>query len=64
MSGNPLISVLALVPQLAAVVLGGLGLREVETDPRVTGRSLALTALVTAGFILFLTLFLTLFGSR
>ncbi len=63
-AGSPLIAILALLPQLVAVVLGGLALREIETDPRITGRGLALTTLVTASFILFLTLFLTLFGSR
>ena len=64
MSGNPLISMLALLPQLIAVTLAGLGLREVETDQRISGRGLALTACSIAGFVIFLTLFLTLFGSR
>ena len=64
LSGNPLISILALLPQLIAGTLAALALREVETDQRFTGRGLALTTCVIAGFVIFLTLFLTLFGSR
>jgi hypothetical protein len=63
-SGNVLVGVVALLPQLVAVALGALALRETELDPRKSGRALAVTAVVISGFVIFLTLFLTLFGGR
>jgi hypothetical protein len=40
-------AVMALVGQLAAMLLGALALRETEKNPRLTGRSLAITTLLT-----------------
>lgn len=46
---------LALLVQGVAVVLGGLGLRAVELNPRLGGRSLALTGILMASLAMFLT---------
>jgi hypothetical protein len=50
-----------LVPQLAALALGLLALRDTETNPRVGGRSLAVTGVVTGAVACVLLLILTIF---
>jgi hypothetical protein len=40
-------AVMALVGQFAAMMLGVVALRETEKNPRLTGRSLAITTLLT-----------------
>jgi hypothetical protein len=49
LSGIAWLTLVALVPQLLAFVLGGLALRTTETDPQRSGRSLAITGMVGAG---------------
>lgn len=62
--GFPWGAVLSLVPQAAALVLGVLALRAVETDASIGGRSLALTALLTALVTTFLTVVLMMYTPR
>ena len=40
-------AMMALVGQLAAIMLGAMALRDTENNPRLTGRSLAITTLLT-----------------
>jgi hypothetical protein len=49
---------IGLLPALAAMLLGAVALREIESNSRVSGRALAITALVVAGAasVLFTTL--------
>jgi hypothetical protein len=54
----------ALVPQVVAIVLALIGLREVEQNPKVGGWSLAFTGLMTAGVSCVLTVVVTVFGPR
>jgi hypothetical protein len=63
-SGTALLSLLALVPQLAALVLGGLALRATESGAHRSGRSLAITGMVTAVVASVLTLVATVFVQR
>lgn len=63
-SSGPYLILPALVPQLAALVLGILALRQTEQSPRVTGWSLALTGLLTASVGSMLTILLAVFGAR
>jgi hypothetical protein len=53
-----------LVPQIAAFLLGAMGLRTTETDPQRSGRSLAITGMVTAGVACVVTLVVTVFAHR
>jgi hypothetical protein len=57
-----LVAMLGLIAQLAAVVLGVLALRETEADPRIAGRSLAITTLLTGGLASVVTVMFVLFG--
>jgi hypothetical protein len=59
-----LLCVMALVAQLGAVVLGALALRETEANPRLSGRSLAITSVLTGGLASLLTVFFVIFGPR
>ncbi len=63
-SGVSLVTLLALLPQFAALGLGGLALRVTETDAKRSGRSLAITGMVTAGVACVLTLVMSIFASR
>jgi hypothetical protein len=57
----PALVLLALVPDLVALALGLLALRDTERDARVSGRSLAVTGVLTGAVASALTLFLALF---
>jgi hypothetical protein len=46
--GLPGLGFVGLLLPLVALVLGGLALREIETNPQVSGRSLAIASVVTA----------------
>ena len=48
--------------QLLAMLLGGLALHDTEKDPRLTGRSLAITTLLTGGLAVVVTVFFMLLG--
>jgi len=63
-SGALLLSLLALVPQLVAFVLGALALRSTEADTQRSGRSLAITGMVTAAVVGVLTVVATVFVHR
>jgi len=49
------IGVLALVGQTVAILLGLMALRETDQNPRLTGRSLAITTLLTGGLASLMT---------
>lgn len=57
-------ALLALAPQVGAVVLGILAWKQVEKDAGLGGRSLALTGMVTAGLMAVFILVLNLYGAR
>jgi hypothetical protein len=57
----PALVLFALVPNLCALGLGLLALRDTEADPRVSGRSLAVTGLLTGAVASALTFFLAFF---
>ena len=59
-----LICVLALFAQLGAVVLGGLALRETDANPRLGGRALAITGMLTGGLASLLTIGFVIFGPK
>jgi hypothetical protein len=63
-SGTALWSLLALVPQIAALVLAGLALRATEGGAHKSGRSLAITGLVTAVVACVLTLVVSMLVHR
>jgi hypothetical protein len=63
-SGTSVLSLLALVPQVAALVLGGLALRATESGAQRSGRSLAITGMVTGGVGCVLTLVVTVLVHR
>jgi hypothetical protein len=46
MRAPAVLCLLGLLPEVVAVLLGAVALRDIETDPRVSGRSLATTAMV------------------
>ncbi len=60
-SDAPALTLLALVPQLAALVLGAWALRDTEVNARVSGRSLAITGVLAGGVACILALFLAIF---
>jgi hypothetical protein len=59
-----LVAVLGLILQLGAVVLGVLAMRETEADPRIAGRALAITTLLTGSLASMVTVMFVLFGPR
>jgi hypothetical protein len=66
-ASNPLVvlaAMLGLIAELTAVVLGVLAIRETESDPRIAGRSLAITTLLTGGLACVVTVMFVLFGPR
>jgi len=63
-SGASLWSLVALVPQIVAFALGAIALRTTETDAQRSGRSLAITGMVTAVVAGVLTLVVTVFVHR
>ncbi len=62
--GFPWWSLLAMGPQVVALMLGILAIRQVETDPRTGGRALAFTGTLTAAVTAVLILMLTLYSPR
>ncbi len=62
--GSPYLALGALLPQLAALVLGILALRDTEANPRIGGWSLALTGTLTAAVGCFLTILVSVFSGR
>lgn len=48
---QPGVGMLGIVPQIVALILGIMAVREVETKPRTTGRALAMTGLLAAGVV-------------
>lgn len=61
---TPRLSVWALLPQLTALGLAIWALSVTEKSPRLGGRSLALSAILTAAFAVFWTLFMTFYAAR
>jgi hypothetical protein len=59
-----LVAMLGLIAELAAIVLGVLAMRETEANPRIVGRSLAITTLLTGGLASMVTVMFVLFGPR
>ena len=59
-----LMCLLALLLQLGAVVLGGLALRETDANPRLGGRALAITGMLTGGLASLLTIGFVVFGPK
>ena len=57
-------AILALLAQAAAIVLGALAIRETETNPRLGGRALAITSVLTGGLASLLTISFVIFGPR
>ena len=49
------IGILALLGECLAMVFGGRALRDTEKNPRLTGRSMAITTLLTAGLAMLMT---------
>lgn len=64
LSGMSLLGLLALLPQLVAFVLGALALRSTESDTQRSGRSLAITGMVTAAVVGVLTTVMTVMMHR
>jgi hypothetical protein len=62
--GTQKLSLLALVPQLLAIVLGVFAIRNTERNPQLGGQSLALSGILTGTFAALWTLFLTLYATR
>jgi Na+/H+-dicarboxylate symporter len=58
------LSLATLLPQVAALVLGILGLREAEMSPKIGGWSLALTGVLTASTACILTVLVTAYAPR
>jgi hypothetical protein len=58
---TPAMTVLAVFPQVAAVILGGFALRDTETNPLVGGRALAITGIATGAVATLLTAFVLLY---
>jgi hypothetical protein len=58
------LSLATLLPQVAALVLGILGLREAEMSPKIGGWSLALTGVLTASTACILTVLVTVYAPR
>ncbi len=59
---GPALWLFALLPQAAAMILGGLGLRAVERNAELGGRALALTGVLMAGLAIFLTVLFTFYS--
>jgi len=60
--GFPWGSLLALLPLGLAVALAIQALREANKDPKIAGRSLAITALVSAGVTTFLIFLMAMYS--
>lgn len=58
---SPTMCLIALLPHVGAMLLGGLGLRSVEKHPELGGRSLAITGILMAGMGIFLTVLFAFF---
>lgn len=63
-SKAPFVPLLALLPHLVALALGGAALRSLEKDQQTCGRGVALTAMVTASVAAMLTVILTWYAPR
>jgi hypothetical protein len=59
-----LLCMLALFAQIGAVVLGVVALRETEANPRLGGRALAITSMLTGGLASVLTIGFVVFGPK
>ena len=57
-------TVLALAPQVTAIVLGLVAWRHVEKDSNLAGRGMALTAVVTGSITCLLIVLLNFYGAR
>lgn len=62
--GNHFITMLALLPQIFALVAGILALRRLDAEARSGGKSYAITGIVTAAVTVLLTILVTLYGPR
>jgi hypothetical protein len=60
----PIVNLLSLLPEMLALLMGVASLRDTESKPRVTGRSMAITAVVTALVAGSVSILLTIFGGR
>ncbi|HYV39312.1 MAG TPA: hypothetical protein VE988_26725 [Gemmataceae bacterium] len=58
------VGVVALMGQITATVLGGMALRETERNPRLSGKSLAITTILTGGLAMLMTAFFLVAGQR
>jgi hypothetical protein len=63
-SGSPILGFLAMVPQIVALVLGILALRQAERDPHIEGRSLAFTGVIGAAVTSLLIILLAIYAPR
>ena len=61
---NQELSIWALLPQFAALGLGVWALTRTDKNHRLGGRSLAISAVLTAGFAVFWTVFMTIYATR
>src|SRR5262249_29219440 len=57
-------AILALLVQMGATVLGALAIRETENNPKLGGRALAITSVLTGGLAGLLTISFVIFGPR
>jgi hypothetical protein len=57
-------AVVALMGQFVAVGLAAIALREAETNPKISGRALVITTLVTGGLASLITISFVVFGPR
>lgn len=57
----PAVTLLAVIPQVTALVLGAFALRDTERNPRISGRALAVTGVVGGTVATVLTIFLMVF---
>lgn len=60
----PVVNLLSLLPQILALLLGVWSMRDTETNPRISGRSLAITAVLTALVVGSVSILLIVFGAR
>jgi hypothetical protein len=58
------VAVLALMAQITATILGGMALRDTEMNPRLSGRSLAITTILTGGLAMLMTVFFLVTAPR
>lgn len=58
------LTLIALIPQVFALIAGIVALRKIQSDPTIGGQTLAITGMLTASFTAVLTVVLTVYGVR